>query len=36
MSEALEKWPYTLFKPLLPAFYSIIVEINPKAYGKAI
>lgn len=30
LSEALEKWPIYLFKPLLPRIYMIIDEINEK------
>lgn len=30
LSEALEKWPIHLFKPLLPRMYMIIEEINER------
>lgn len=30
MSEALEKWPINMFKPLLPRIYMIIEEINKR------
>ena len=30
MAEALEKWPVSLFQPILPRIYSIIEEINKR------
>ncbi|MGD7007373.1 glycogen/starch/alpha-glucan phosphorylase [Metabacillus sp. 84] len=35
LSEALEKWPIYLFKPLLPRIYQIVEEINER-YCKAL